>query len=452
MDAKLANPTTGQKTYWKILNKFLNKCKVPRIPPLLVDDKYVTNCKEKAALFNNYFTSQCTPFINNSVLPAMTFRTNSKINSFEITLNEISDIINGLDINKAHGPDNISVNMIKLCGQHLYIPLKVIFENILKTGIFPDQWKEANVTPVHKKNDKQLISNYRPISLLPILAKVFERIIFKNVFKCLLSNNLITKNQSGFRPGDSVTNQLLALVNDIHLAFDNNRCLEVRSVYLDLSKAFDKVWHEGLIFKLKQNGIEGKLLNLLSNYLSNRKQKVLINGSESNWGSIKSGVPQGSVLGPLLFLIYINDLEQGIKSSIKFFADDTSLYSVVNDPKISADELNYDLNLIGQWAHQWKMSFNPDPTKQAEEILFSCKRKSPNHPPIYFNGTEVKRVIHHKHLGLILDPKLSFTKHINEKIVVARKGIGAMKHIATYLPLKTRDQIYKMYVRPHLDF
>ena len=141
--------------------------------------------------------------------------------------------------------------MTKLCGQHLCVPLKIIFDNIIRTGVFPDQWKEANVTPVHKKNDKQLISNYRPISLLPILAKVFERIIFKNLYNYLISNNLITKNQSGFRPGDSAVNQLLALVNDIYTAFDDKRSLEVRSVYLDMSKAFDKVWHEGLIFKLK---------------------------------------------------------------------------------------------------------------------------------------------------------------------------------------------------------
>ena len=142
-------------------------------------------------------------------------------------------------------------------------------------------------------------------------------------------------------------------------------------------------------------------------------------------------------------MVYINDLEEGIKSSINFFADDTSLYSVVDDPEVSTDELNYDLNLIGQWAHQWKMSFNPDPTKQAEEILFSYKQKSPIHPPIYFNHTEVKRVQHHKHLGLILDSKLAFTKHINEKIGIARKGIGVIKYLAPYLPLKTRDQIYK---------
>ena len=134
------------------------------------------------------------------------------------------------------------------------MPLKIIFDNILETGIFPDQWKAANVTPVHKKNDKQVVSNYRPISLLPILAKIFERIVFKNLYNYLTLNKLITKNQSGFQPGDSCTNQLLSLVHDIHKAFDDS--LEVRSIYLDMSKAFDKVWYEGLLFKLKQNGVE----------------------------------------------------------------------------------------------------------------------------------------------------------------------------------------------------
>ena len=131
-----------------------------------------------------------------------------------------------------------------------------------------------------------------------------------------MANNFITKNQSGFRHNDSVTNQLISLVESIHSAFDINH--EVRSDYLDMSKAFDKVWHEGLIFKLKQNGIKGKLLNLFESYLSNRKQRVMINGSESDCGKIVSGVPQGSVLDPLLFLIYINDLEEGIKSQINF--------------------------------------------------------------------------------------------------------------------------------------
>ena len=219
-----------------------------------------------------------------------------------------------------------------------------------------------------------------------------------------------------------------------------------------MSKAFDKVWHEGLVFKLKQNGIDGNLLNLLRNYLSNRKQRVVINGQESNWADIQAGVPQGSVLGPLLFLVYINDLEEGIKSYVKFFADDTSLFSVVHDPFVSADELNHDLDLINKWAHQWKMCFNPDPNKQAEEILFSNKTKSPDHPLLFFNNIEVKRVDDHKHLGLILDSKLTFSKHIKEKISTARKGIGIIKHLSPHLPLKSRDQIFKMHIRPHLDY
>ena len=199
------------------------------------------------------------------------------------------------------------------------------------------------------------------------------REVSKKLYNYLILNNLITKNQSGFRSGDSCTNQLLSLVHEIHTAFDHRDCLEVRSIYLDMSKAFDKVWHDGLIFKLKQNGVEGKMLNLLQNYLTDRKQRVVLNGMESEWGAIKAGVPQGSVLGPLLFLVYINDLEDGIRSNIKFFADDTSLFSIVNDPKVSARDLQHDLDLITKWAHQWKMSFNPDPTKQAVEILFSQK-------------------------------------------------------------------------------
>ena len=281
---------------------------------------------------------------------------------------------------------------------------------------------------------------------------MFERIVFKNLYQFLKENNLITKNQSGFTPGDSGTNQLISLVHDIHCAFNDNSCLEVRSIYLDMSKAFDKVWHEGLLHKLKQNGIDGKLLAFFSNYLSNRKQRVVLNGQASEWAPILSGVPQGSVLGPLLFLVYINDLECGIKSQIKFFADDTSLYSVVKDPVVSASELQHDLDIISEWANQWKMSFNPDPTKPAEEILFSQKNSKIAHPPLYFNGIEVKRVTEHKHLGLILDPKLNFAAHLREKSATAKKGIGLIKLLRSYLPIKALNLIYKARIRSHFDY
>ena len=222
--------------------------------------------------------------------------------------------------------------MLLVCDDTVGTPLKLIIENILISSSYPDVWKLANVTPIFKKGDKQSIVNYRPISLLPICGKIFEKIIFNNIYSYLNINNLITINQSGFRPGDSTTNQLLFLVDEIHQAFEDPKSLEVRAVFLDISKAFDKVWHDGLIFKLKQNGISGRLLQLFENYPLNRKQRVILNGSRSEYSVIESGVSQGSVLGPLLFLIYINDLERNIKSNTKCFADDTSLFSTVKSP------------------------------------------------------------------------------------------------------------------------
>ena len=188
------------------------------------------------------------------------------------------------------------------------------------------------------------------------------------------------------------------------------------------------------------------------NYLNNRKQRVVLNGSFSSYSTVESGVPQGYVLGPLLFLIYINDLERNIKSNIKFFADDTMLFSIVKDPTKSANNLNHDLDIIQQWAYQWKMEFNPDPTKQATEVLFSCKKSSQNHPQLIFNGIAVAKVNDQKHLGLILDSRLSFEKHINEKIIKAKKNVGIPKHLSKFLPLKTLDQMYKALVRPNLDY
>ena len=284
---KLVNKTTGPKAYWKIINNLLNKCK---IPPLLVADKIFSDCKEKGKIFNDYFLCQCKPINNNNVLPSFYPIAQADLSNMTISKNQIRDIIINLNINKARGPDEISGRMIELCRENITLPLSIIFNNIIKTGIFPDLWKSANVTPVHKKDSKQIIKNYRPISLLPIFAKIFERTLFANMHNFFTSNGLITKNQSGFQPGESVTNQLICLVESSHSSLDIN--LVVRSVFLDMSKAFDKVWHEGLLFKLKQNGISGKLLTLLKNYLSNRRQRVLVNGSSSQWGDIESGVPQ----------------------------------------------------------------------------------------------------------------------------------------------------------------
>ena len=209
------------------------------------------------------------------------------------------------------------------------------------------------------------------------------------------------------------------------------------------------MWPDGLMFKLKQNGISGRLLSLLENYLQNRKQRVVRNASHFDYPKIDSGVPQGSVLGSLLFLIYINDPERNISSNIKCFADDIMLFSIVKDPVISANDLNHDLDITYQWAYRWKMEFNPGPTKHATEILFSCKKSCPNHHRLIFNGTDGVNGSEHKHLGLILEPGLLFEKHLSEKI---SKAVGILKHLSKFLPLTTLGHMYKALVRPHRDY
>ena len=228
------------------------------------------------------------------------------------------------------------------------------------------------------------------------------------MFEFFIANNLISKNQSGFRPGDSCINQLLSITHEIYQSFDDN--LEVRAVFLDISKAFDKVWHKGLIFKLKQNGISDKILNIITDFLSFRKQRVVLNGQASPWVSIEAGVPQGSILGPLLFLIYINDLSDDLSTTAKLFADDTFLFSIVLNVDTSASHLNSDLSKISNWAFQWKMNFNPDLSKQAQELIFPRKIQKTCHPFIYFNNKSVKQTPSLKNLELILDNKIKFSR------------------------------------------
>ena len=206
-------------------------------------------------------------------------------------------------------------------------------------GEFPSEWKKANIVPVHKKNDKDLLKSYRSFSLLPIFGKYFERIIYNNIFEYLTTNKLIPDNQSDFKLGDSCVNQLLSITHEIYRSLHNG--LEVRGVFLDISKAFDKVWHEGLI--LNQYGISENLLPLIKCFLKNRKQRVVLNGQTSCWANVLADVSLGSILGPLFFLMYINDLSDDLSLNPKLFEDDISVFSVVHDKNTSAKELNNDL-------------------------------------------------------------------------------------------------------------
>ena len=215
---------------------------------------------------------------------------------------------------------------------------------------------------------------------------------------------------------------------------------------------FRSVWHQGLIFKLKSIGVSDSLLSLIESFVSNRFQRVLLNGQTSVWLPAKAGVPQGFMLGPFFFLIYINDLSDDLVSTIKLFADDASLFSVVHDSNISANELNNDLQKISEWAYKWKMSFNSDLNKQAWEVIFSRKLNKPSHPKIVFNSAPVVCTDWQKHLGTYLDKALNFNLHIKEKMPKAMKGIGVIQKLNKIVPRHSFIKIYKSFVRPHLDY
>ena len=301
-----------------------------------------------------------------------------------------------------------------------------------------------------KKSDKQILENYQPVSLLPICGKVFERLIYNSLFEYFIQSDLISPYQSGFKPGDSCTNQLISITHEIYQSFDDG--FEVRGVFLDISKAFDKVWHEGLIYKLKQNGVAGDLLDTLTNFLKERKQRVVLNGQYSTWTNAEAGVPQGSILGPLLFLLYINDLPENLVSNPKLFADDTSLFSVIRNKYLSAQNLNEDLNKINHWAFQWKMSFNPDPSKQVQEVIFSRKLQKLIYPPLHFNNIAVTQSTTQKHLGILLDVQLDFQGHLKNIYSKVNKTIGLLRKLHNILPRLPLLTIYKSFIRPHLDY
>ena len=231
-------------------------------------------------------------------------------------------------------------------------PISVLFNNMFEAGYYPDEWKLASVAPVYKRNGPKISKEcYRPISLLPTLSKLCESIIHERLLSHCISNDLISSKQAAYLKGDSTLSQLIYLVHNIRLAWGQKNI--ANTVFLDISAAFDKVWHAGLLAKLAQIGVEGSFHAILKSYLENRRQRVVIDSVYSEELPIKAGIPQGSRLGPLLFIIYINDILKDIECDGLLFADDTCLTAVGKDPNITTAALNRDLAKISDWATQW---------------------------------------------------------------------------------------------------
>ena len=353
--------------------------------------------KEKADMFNNYFFSVLTD--STSDLPMLP-ELNSLITDISINPNEVFEVLNALQMNKVSGADNIGPSVLKNCAASLAQPLHFLFSLSLRNGEVPSQWKHHTIIPVFKAGDKSSVNNYRPISLLSNISKVLERIVYNKIME--VYSDLISHRQFGFCRNKSTLQQLLLYFNDLCSSKAQKDC-----IYLDFSKAFDSVPHNKLLSKLWFNGITGNLWSWFRSYLTSRYQCVSVNGCLSNVLPVKSGVPQGSILEPLLFLIYINDLSQVVVHSTIFkFADDLKCYLPIRT-HMDSTHLQHDLNLLYKWSTENLLSF-----KVNKCVVLQCLPSSTSAITVYnLDNFELSKVPQHKDLGIIFTTNLTWQSH-----------------------------------------
>ena len=363
----------------------------------------------------------------------------------KISVNGIIKLLQGLKPDKAPGPDQIRPLLLqKLCLEIAPI-LQVIFSKSLEEGSLPSEWLKANVSPIFKKGEKSNPANYRPISLTCILCKIFEHIVASNVVKHFDENQILYDLQHGFRSKRSCETQLTMLIEEIHRNLKDGKQTDI--ILLDFSKAFDKVNHEKLIFKLHSYGIRGQTLSWIKAFLNGRSQTVVLEGDCSEEVPVTSGVPQGSVLGPILFLAYINDLPDHIKSQVRLFADDTAAYLAI--AKLSdSEQLQADLNILQKWELRWDMQFNPSKC----QVIRITKAHYPLPTNYTLHGETLEVVTSARYLGVDIADDLSWKTHITRITNNANKSLGFVRRNLKSRNTSLREKAYKTIVRPQLEY
>ena len=381
------------------------------IPPLRSEDGVtVTESKKKANLLNDAFQSVYTH--DDANLPILTAPCNN-ITPMDWTVISPADVqfaIKKLKMSVSRTPDDIPSIILKKCMYNLIIPLTMLFNYSLSAKSLPKLWKEAIVIPIHKKGLKNSIKNYRPISLTSAICRVMETILQHKLLEHFLNNNIINKNQYGFLPGKSTLSQHLDLIDQLTRNHDNK--IHTEMIYLDFSKAFDRVSHQKLLHLLNQLKVDPQIYNWIKNYLHERRQRTVVEDTFSAYSNITSGVPQGSVLGPTLFLIYVNNLinllQEKVSTSVKVyaFADDLKLLS--NDTQ----ELQKSLDIIQNWTENWQL---PLQTAKSEQISFNSQKHNINLQQtnkLKINGELFNHTGIVKDLGLLLNNDLKWANHI----------------------------------------
>ena len=408
--------------------------------------------KEMANICNNYFHSAFNRPVAGEELPEMEEVCNLGIEDFEITPEMVAKKLECLNKFKSCGPDNIHPHVLKETASSVSLPLSMIFQESLRAGETPVDWRSANVTPIFKKGDRSDPANYRPVSLTSQVCKVLESIVRGQILEHLESNNLLSDHQHGFRAGRSCLSNLLSTLEDWTKMIDErDTCVDV--AYLDFRKAFDLVSHKHLLLKLQKHGINGQIGNWIKAFLENRKQKVVIRGHESDELDVLSGVPQGSVLGPLLFLIFINDLPKCTACPVCLFADDSKIYckvprgnKVLPELEGSHELLQKDLDELQGWADKWKMAFNVNKCKIMHLGYDNGKHE------YNLNGETLMETKEEKDLGVLIDNELKFSSHIKGIVAKANRMIGMIKISFECIDKEMFLILYKTLVRPLLEY
>ena len=423
---------------------------------MIVDGEKVLGDEYIANEFNEFFSSVGTRLaqnINPSDVDPLSFITPTSHNfQFQnISQDKIKNEIKQMKNTKSSGYDRISVKLLQAAGSAIVEPLTYIFNQSLETGIFPDDWKIAKVTPIYKSDKKTLCDNYRPISVISVVPKIFEKVVCEQLTKYLDQYQIITKFQSGFRANHSTETLLLQITNNWLANMDTGLINGV--LFLDLKKAFDTVNHKILVSKLERYGIRGSALSWFQSYLTERKQACKINTSLSTFQNITYGIPQGSNLGPLLFTIYINDLPNSLEiAEPAMFADDTSL-TVTGESSLEIEyKLGMEIKNVKTWLDANKLSLNE--TKTEYMLIGSTKRlkQIKDDPVIRINDHIIKRVYNKKVLGLEIDHKLQWTKHVEELSKKISCAIAILRKIRPYVPQETLQTMYKSFVLPYFIY
>ena len=451
LKGKLTDRSMGTKQWWSSIKQQQGLKSDDAIPPLNKSDGTVaTSNVEKAELLATHFSRKMTVPDPLRHPPVLHKRTCLRLTDMDITNKQVKQLLLSSDINKASGPDNISPHTLKMCASELAQPLVLLFKNCIHQQRWPSLWKSARVVAVHKKNSRTLPENYRPISLLSGLGKIFEKVLVSSMGTFLEDNHLLSLKQFGFRKNRSASDLLLNMTANWNKSLDSNKDTYV--IALDIAGAFDCVWHQGLVEKLQSLGIEGNLLSLLKDYLHGRSLHVAVNGHSSSELPVGASVPQGSVLGPLLWNIYFDDILQLI-SEASAYADDCTLTFTCarNQHRETIHHINHVLELIIAWGERWQVTLAPEKT---QFMCITRNQSTPLHdcPPVQLHNKILTPQKEIEILGVKFNKDLTFTGHVRQMAKRAANKLACVRRISYLLDGTGCATLYKSQVRSVMEY